>query len=198
MSQVEEVSEDHELLGHDAAVLEMPESTRMVLEWKDLHYSVKNKEILKGVSGAAYPGELLALMGPSGSGKSTLLGLLSGKIPSTSKMTGHLAANGERFGKRYSKESVGFVHQEDMLLPNHSVLETFQFSADLRLPKSMSPKERLERIEQVISILRLAHVKNSQIGGPFKRGVSGGERKRVSVGLELIRNVSVLLLDEPT
>jgi len=174
------------------------------VEWKDLDYQVYlgkkkgYKTILKGVSGKANPGEVLAIMGPSGSGKSTLLSILSGMIPSSSILKGSVLANGKRLGSSFTKKVAGFVEQDDLLFSNLTVSESIRFSGNLRLPRSLTAAEKEERVQNVIAELGLRKVESTYIGGPMVRGVSGGERKRVSIALELIRDVKVLLLDEPT
>eukprot|EP00475_Leptophrys_vorax_P003406 TRINITY_DN12009_c0_g1_i1.p1 TRINITY_DN12009_c0_g1~~TRINITY_DN12009_c0_g1_i1.p1 ORF type:complete len:643 (+),score=189.13 TRINITY_DN12009_c0_g1_i1:173-1930(+) len=146
----------------------------------------------------AKPGELLAIMGPSGSGKSSLLTVLSGSIPAKSNLTGSVTANGNPLGKNFTKKVAGFVHQDDLLFKQQTVYETLRFSALLRLPNDMTLKEKEERVEDVISQMGLRKCRDTPIGGELVRGVSGGERKRVSVAAELVRDVSVLLMDEPT
>jgi ABC-type multidrug transport system ATPase subunit len=96
------------------------------------------------------------------------------------------------------KRSVGYVLQDDLLHEALTVYETLYYAAMLRLPKTMTKAQKLQRIQAVIDALGLDKCQNTIIGGFFRRGVSGGERKRVSVGFELLINPSVLLLDEPT
>ncbi|CAI0442004.1 unnamed protein product [Linum tenue] len=128
------------------------------------------------------PGEILAMLGPSGSGKTTLLTALGGRL------------NGKLSGKRRT----GFVAQDDVLYPHLTVTETLMFTALLRLPKTLTWEEKAQHVEQVIIELGLTRCRNSMIGGPLFRGISGGEKKRVSIGQEMLINPSLLLLDEPT
>ncbi|CAN6457634.1 unnamed protein product [Victoria cruziana] len=153
------------------------------------------RTILKGISGAVKPAEMLAMLGPSGSGKTTLLTALGGRLGG--KLTGSITYNGVPF-RNSVKRCMGFVTQDDVLHPHLTVMETLVFTAQLRLPNSMTAQEKVSQAESVISELGLSGCRNSVIGGDFLRGVSGGERKRVSVGQEMLINPSLLLLDEPT
>ncbi|XP_065050895.1 ABC transporter G family member 22-like isoform X1 [Musa acuminata AAA Group] len=154
------------------------------------------KDILNGITGSASPGELLALMGPSGSGKTTLLSLLGGRIRGN-LVEGTITYNDEPYTKSL-KRRIGFVTQDDVLFAHLTVRETLTYAALLRLPNKMSRQQKEERAMDVIYELGLERCQDTMIGGSFVRGVSGGERKRVSIGNEIIINPSLLLLDEPT
>ncbi|GMH26573.1 hypothetical protein Nepgr_028416 [Nepenthes gracilis] len=130
--------------------------------------STDEKEILHGISGSVHPGEVLALMGPSGSGKTTLLNALGSRLTYPSP-AGSITYNDQPYSKSL-KSRIGFVTQDD--------------------------KEK--RALDVICDLGLERCQDTVIGGSFVRGVSGGERKRVCIGNEIILNPSLLLLDEPT
>ncbi|PNX74320.1 ABC transporter G family member 9-like protein, partial [Trifolium pratense] len=153
--------------------------------------------ILKGISGIVFPGELLAILGPSGSGKSTLINALGGKLNDSNITKGTITYNGKPLSKSV-KQNLGFVAQHDIFYPHLSVNETLVFSALLRLPNSLSKQEKMLKVKEVIDELDLNHCKDTIIGGPLLRGVSGGERKRVSIGQELLTNPSLLLVDEAT
>lgn len=175
------------------------------LQWNDIRYSVtlpgnenESFEILHGVTGCAKPGRLLAVMGPSGSGKSTLLNTLSGRVPANDYVEGYFRANGVPVDAMFPKRVCGYVQQDDLLFANMTVLETITFSARLRLPLGTPEHEIAVRVKSVIDELGLRKVANSKIGGELERGISGGERKRVSIALELVRDISVLILDEPS
>lgn len=154
------------------------------------------KVILNGITGMVSPGEMLAMLGPSGSGKTTLLTALGGRLV-TGKLSGTITYNGQPFSS-VMKRRTGFVAQDDVLYPHLTVRETLAFTALLRLPSSLSRAEKVGHAEKVMGELELARVANTMIGGRLVRGVSGGERKRVSIAQELLVNPSLLLLDEPT
>ncbi|XP_042025333.1 ABC transporter G family member 21 [Salvia splendens] len=182
----------------------------ITLKFEDVSYSIKiesgqgwcsspkpkiTRAILHGVSGTARPGELMAMLGPSGSGKTTLLTALGGRLPG--KISGSITYNGGPFSSA-TKRRTGFVAQDDALYPHLTVLETLTYAALLKLPSSLTLREKAEQAEMVAAELGLTRCGNSVIGGALLRGVSGGERKRVSIGQEMLVNPSLLLLDEPT
>lgn len=105
--------------------------------------------------------------------------------------------NGRPFSSSMMRKT-GFVAQDDVLYPHLTVLETLTFAALLRLPKELTREEKIEQAELILMELGLARCRNSVVGGPLLQGVSGGERKRVSIGQEMLVNPSLLLLDEPT
>ncbi|KAL5539617.1 hypothetical protein UlMin_042303 [Ulmus minor] len=157
--------------------------------------NTKQKTILNGISGFVCPGEILAMLGPSGSGKTTLLTALGGRL--SGKLSGKITYNGLPFSGAI-KRRTGFVAQNDVLYPHLTVTETLLFTALLRLPNSLTWEEKAQHVEHVIAELGLSRCRNSMIGGPLFRGISGGEKKRVSIGQEMLINPSLLLLDEPT
>ncbi|XP_059306431.1 ABC transporter G family member 14-like isoform X1 [Lycium ferocissimum] len=157
--------------------------------------STKEKTILNGVTGIVCPGEMLAMLGPSGSGKTTLLTALGGRL--SGKLSGKITYNSQPFSGSI-KRRTGFVAQDDVLYPHLTVIETLLFTALLRLPQSLGRVEKVRHVEHVIAELGLNKCRNSMIGGPLFRGISGGEKKRVSIGQEMLINPSLLLLDEPT
>lgn len=153
------------------------------------------RTIVNGVSGTARPGELVAMLGPSGSGKTTLLTALAGRL--SGKISGSITYNGQPFSASVRRRT-GFVAQDDVLYPHLTVLETLTYAALLKLPSSLSRREKAEQAEAVAEELGLTRCRNSIVGGPMLRGVSGGERKRVSIGQEMLVNPSLLMADEPT
>ncbi|KAJ0981730.1 hypothetical protein J5N97_009985 [Dioscorea zingiberensis] len=156
----------------------------------------REKDILHGVTGSASPGEVLALMGPSGSGKTTLLSLLGGRINGNIS-EGSITYNDKSYCKSL-KSRIGFVTQDDVLFAHLTVKETLTYAALLRLPKTMTKQQKKDRALDVIYELGLERCQDTMIGGSFVRGVSGGERKRVCIGNEILTNPSLLFLDEPT
>ncbi|XP_022733089.1 ABC transporter G family member 9-like isoform X2 [Durio zibethinus] len=157
--------------------------------------SDQEKVILNGITGMVQPGEMLAMLGPSGSGKTTLLTALGGRLGG--RLNGTITYNSKRFSNSM-KRNTGFVTQDDVLYTHLTVTETLVFTALLRLPNSFTKQEKIMNAEAVITQLGLIQCKNSIIGDPFLRGISGGERKRVSIGQEMLINPSLLFLDEPT
>lgn len=155
------------------------------------------RQILFNVAGSVAPGEVLALMGPSGSGKTSLISVLGGRKPKLMTAEGDMLFNGKPLDKAM-KRRVGFVLQDDLMYESLTVEETLYYAAMLRLPKSMTRTEKERRVDNVIEALGLTKCRETLIGGFMRRGVSGGERKRVSVGHELLIDPAVLLLDEPT
>ncbi|WKA12186.1 hypothetical protein VitviT2T_029602 [Vitis vinifera] len=184
-------------------------SGHVILKFEEVDYKAKThkggllrkdskpeeKHILKGITGIVLPGEMLAMLGPSGSGKTTLLTALGGRLGG--RLNGSITYNGKPFSNRM-KRSTGFVTQDDVLYPHLTVTETLVFTALLRLPNTISKEDKVRHAEAVITQLGLTKCKDSIIGNPFLRGVSGGERKRVSIGQEMLINPSLLFLDEPT
>ncbi|KAH7512289.1 hypothetical protein FEM48_Zijuj12G0074900 [Ziziphus jujuba var. spinosa] len=174
------------------------------LKFTDVTYKIiikgirtnEEKDILNGITGSVNPGEVLALMGPSGSGKTTLLNLLGGRL-FQSTVGGSITYNDQTFSKSL-KSRIGFVTQDDVLFPHLTVKETLTYAALLRLPKALTKEQKEKRAIDVIHELGLERCQDTMIGGSFVRGVSGGERKRVSIGNEIIINPSLLFLDEPT
>ncbi|XP_068645009.1 ABC transporter G family member 9-like [Aristolochia californica] len=151
--------------------------------------------ILKGVTGTVLPGEMLAMLGPSGSGKTTLLTALGGRLGG--HLSGTISYNGKPFSDAINR-SIGFVTQDDVLYPTLTVTETLVYTALLRLPRTISKDDKIKHAVAVIDQLGLTKCKDSIVGGGLVRGVSGGERKRVSIGQEILINPGLIFLDEPT
>ncbi|GLT68017.1 hypothetical protein SLA2020_402810 [Shorea laevis] len=153
--------------------------------------------ILKNVNCEAKPGEIMAIAGPSGAGKTTLLDILAGMIP-PSRVSGHVFVNEQKMDAREFRRVSGYVTQDDALFPLLTVRETLMYSARLRLHGGF--KMAAARVRDLLKELGLEHVANVRIGGEgeSRRGISGGERRRVSIGADLVHDPAVLLLDEPT
>lgn len=175
------------------------------LEFFDLGFVVKDsvhggdKTILQGVSGACEPGRLLALMGGSGAGKTTLLDLLACNAYG-GKMQGRILVNGQPRNKKAFGTYSCYVSQRDLLYPSATVRECVTTSALLRLPKDMSGEEKRQRVEEVLKELELDGCANTLIGDELIgiKGVSGGQKRRVSLGIELVKDPAIIFADEPT
>ncbi|KAJ2887673.1 hypothetical protein FB639_001146 [Coemansia asiatica] len=173
-----------------------------ILSWSNLNYDVKTKQgsrcLLHDISGSIYPGELVAIMGSSGAGKTTLLNVLSGRVQG-GRLYGEINFDGSKRNPHNFKRMLAYVEQDDLMFPQLTVDETLLASAGLRLPDEKYTKaDKRERVDTVMRDLRLSHVKDTRIGGYGARGVSGGERKRVSIGVELVTDPAILVLDEPS
>nr|VDD09846.1 unnamed protein product [Brassica oleracea] len=155
------------------------------------------KTLLNGITGETKEGEILAILGASGSGKSTLIDALAGRI-SEGSLKGTVTLNGEALQSRVLQVISAYVMQDDLLYPMLTVQETLMFSAEFRLPRSLPKSKKRDRVETLIDQLGLRTVKNTMIGDEGHRGVSGGERRRVSIGTDIIHDPIVLFLDEPT
>ncbi|KAL2653768.1 hypothetical protein R1flu_021896 [Riccia fluitans] len=154
------------------------------------------KTLLNNISAKAFHGQILAVVGPSGSGKTTFLDALAGRI-SLRSLEGAVYANGETIDESFKRLS-GYVMQDDALFPMLTVRETLLFSARLRLPGNMAYEEKQMRVENMINQLGLKRCADTRVGNEKIRGVSGGERRRASIGSDLIHDPPVLFLDEPT
>ncbi|NWV95403.1 ABCG2 protein, partial [Machaerirhynchus nigripectus] len=154
-----------------------------------------DKEVLRDVNGIMKPG-LNAILGPTGSGKSSLLDILAARKDPRG-LSGDILINGAPQPANFKCTS-GYVVQDDVVMGTLTVRENLKFSAALRLPKSVKEQEKNERVNQIIKELGLSKVADSKVGTQFSRGVSGGERKRTNIGMELITDPAILFLDEPT
>ncbi|XP_056696633.1 ABC transporter G family member 5 isoform X2 [Spinacia oleracea] len=151
------------------------------------------RTVLNQVTCRAKPWEILAIVGPSGAGKSSLLEILAGKLTPHS---GSILINSNAIETANFNKISGYVTQKDMLFPLLTVEETLLFSAKLRL--KLPPSELTSRVKSLMQELGLDHVANTRVGNDGIRGISGGERRRVSIGVDVIHDPKVLILDEPT
>lgn len=200
----------------------LPPPLPFVLKFTDLTYSVKvrrknnnrsgssgasgggaeseqmrTKTLLNNISGEARDGQILAVLGASGSGKSTLIDALANKIAKGS-LKGSVTLNGEALESRLLKVISAYVMQDDLLYPMLTVEETLMFAAEFRLPRTLSKAKKKARVQQLIDRLGLRNAAKTVIGDEGHRGVSGGERRRVSIGIDIIHDPILLFLDEPT
>jgi len=177
------------------------------LTWRDVNMRVSKKKqpdikILDGVWGEVPSMYTTAIMGPSGSGKTSLLNILSGRAKSGGRVTINADVRLNNFAvdptKIEVRKQIAFVQQDDSLQVAATPRESIMFSAKLRLPRSTT-KEELEALtNRMLKELGLESCANTVVGGSLLKGISGGERKRTSVGVELVVKPSMLFLDEPT
>ena len=154
-------------------------------------------QILSDVTATFKSGRMTAVMGASGAGKTSLLYAMAGELP-PSRMSGKLLVNGEPCQPTRIKQISGFVFQDDVLLDTMTVQEALIMSATLRLKHVSRQEERNGMVRELLQILGLEHCKSTVIGSSQVKGISGGERKRCAIAMELITNPAVLFLDEPT
>ncbi|CAA2997206.1 ABC transporter G family member 24-like [Olea europaea subsp. europaea] len=174
---------------------------RLLVEiaFRDLTVTLKgkNKNLLRSVTGKIRPGRITSVMGPSGAGKTTFLSALAGKAVGC-MVTGMVLVNGKSVSISSYRKIVGFVPQDDIVHGNLTVEENLWFSARCRLSADLPKADKVLIVERIIDSLGLQAVRGSLVGTVEKRGISGGQRKRVNVGLELVMEPSLLFLDEPT
>ncbi|XP_006839528.1 PREDICTED: ATP-binding cassette sub-family G member 8 [Chrysochloris asiatica] len=143
-------------------------------------------------------GQMLAIIGSSGYGRASLLDVITGRGHGGKIKSGRIYINGQPSTPQLVRKCVAHVRQHDQLLPNLTVRETLAFVAQLRLPRTFSQAQRDKRVDEVVAELRLRQCANTRVGNEYVRGVSGGERRRVSIGVQLLWNPGILILDEPT
>jgi len=158
---------------------------------------VPGRRLVEDVSLTLYPSEMAGLMGPSGCGKSTLMHAMNGYWPPAGGRVSFnqqdLYANFDRF-----RMHVGYVPQDDIIHPSLTVRQALYYSARLRLPPDLDDAWIHHRIAEVVAQLGLEGTEETRVGSPVARGISGGQRKRVNLAMELISDPFVLFLDEPT
>ncbi|KAI4178861.1 MAG: hypothetical protein LQ346_007331, partial [Caloplaca aetnensis] len=166
-------------------------------EFSDLSFHPKKlpRPILSEVTGKIDRGSLWGVMGASGAGKSTFVNVLMGKQAHTGGVTKINGVVGDI--KKY-KKIIGYVPQDDIVLPELTVRENIMHSARIRLPSNWNQTQIQKHVDNLISCLQLAHVRDSLVGSAANPVISGGQRKRVSIGIELAAAPMALFLDEPT
>lgn len=145
-----------------------------------------------------HSGQMLAVIGSSGCGKTSLLDIITCRDEGGTMTSGQVLINGKPNTPQLVKKSIAHVRQDDRLLPHLTVRETLVFVAKLRLPTHFTQAERDQRVDDVIAELRLRQCAHTRVGNDYVRGVSGGERRRVSIAVQLLWNPGILILDEPT
>mmetsp|Transcript_11148 Transcript_11148/g.25315 ORF Transcript_11148/g.25315 Transcript_11148/m.25315 type:complete len:643 (-) Transcript_11148:6-1934(-) len=184
----------------------------VAIDWKDVCYALKatkrgqaDRVILKDAFGRCEPGELVGIMGPSGSGKTSLLNALAARLPVTKGATVTGIVRLEAEGRAFLANNLdvpamcAYVEQDDALFALSTIEETLMMVARLRMP-TLTHAQRLSRVQEVIRLLGLFPAKDTIVGSdkPGQRGISGGERKRVHLGVELLHRPRMIFVDEPT
>ena len=175
------------------------------LSWSRLTVSTKSKtggtaskQLLNGVSGTI-KGGLWAIMGASGSGKTTFMSSLSLRLDTyRMQQTGTLTLNGRPYDNSMLKSVSGYVMQDDLVNAHLTVFETLKYAAELRMPASTPRRERIDMIESVMDLVGIVHCRDTIVGDTRTKGISGGERKRLCIAIELLTKPRLLFLDEPT
>lgn len=165
------------------------------LNGRDLNFTFKNSSNgLHNFSFNLESGQLVAIMGGSGVGKSTLLGIMNGNILPDE---GSITVNGYPLDAPEARQLIGFVPQDDLLIEELTVYQNLWFTARLCFAR-LSDTEIKERVDDVLKELDLEGIKDLEVGSPIRKTISGGQRKRLNIALELIREPAILYLDEPT
>nr|OQO28977.1 hypothetical protein B0A51_03786 [Rachicladosporium sp. CCFEE 5018] len=157
--------------------------------------TAKGKRILQEVTGTMPRGSMWGVMGGSGAGKSTFLNVLMGKASHTG---GVVKINGWVKDMSKYKKLIGYVPQDDVIFPELTVRENILHSARCRLPARWRDRDIQEHVDSLIACLQLAHVQHSRVGDALNPVISGGQRKRVNIGVELAAAPMAIFLDEPT
>jgi len=173
------------------------EKTQLIFEAKNLTYKFKSgKKAIHRIDFSETSGKLVGIMGASGSGKSTLLNVLNGNYKAT---TGEVLING--FDVNKDKEElegiIGHVSQDDLLIEDLTVLQNLYYNARLCFGE-LSKKQILKKVVKTLKNLGLFEIRDMKVGSPLNKKISGGQRKRLNIALELIREPAILFLDEPT
>jgi ABC-type multidrug transport system ATPase subunit len=170
------------------------------ISWADVNFKVGDKSILTDCYGSVPAGSVCAIMGPSGAGKSSLLNVLAGRSSTRLgiSVTGDVSVAGKKINPVKFRQQIAYVMQDDALMPTATTREALEFSASLRLPADTSRERIKELADNTIKDLGLESCADVMIGGAMIKGISGGQRKRASVGVEIIANPALLFLDEPT
>ncbi|KAE8354914.1 P-loop containing nucleoside triphosphate hydrolase protein [Aspergillus coremiiformis] len=180
-------------------------TTVQSFSWENLTVTVKDRRtkeprnLIEGCSGTAQHGQLIALMGPSGSGKTTLLNVLARRTASSgAKTTGECYVNGKKLENATFNQIASYVEQEDALIGSLTVQETLKFAADLSLPRSVTRSQRADRIQSLLGAFGIQNQASTLVGTLIRKGISGGQKRRLSVASQLITCPKILFLDEPT
>ncbi|CDK27585.1 unnamed protein product [Kuraishia capsulata CBS 1993] len=194
--------EQYSRASSDKEVLETVNhlGSKEIFMWQNLNYTIpdrgSNRQLLRDIQGYCKPGTLTALMGESGAGKTTLLNVLSRRVD-MGVITGDMLVDGKPVDQSFERRT-GYVQQQDLHIQELTVRESLQFAARLRRPVSVPEQEKMEYVEKILEILEMQPYADAIVGSPGS-GLNVEQRKKLSVGVELVAKPSLLLfLDEPT
>lgn len=177
-----------------------PKEYRMNLRMAGLGLKLRNgssKTVLRNVSGSIAAGNVCAIMGPSGAGKSSLLSALLGKAH-YGVTFGDVLVNGQPAELQDFRPDLGYVPQDDILHSELTVRQNLKFAARSRLPRGTTRERVNNVVADVLRVLDLEAIQDEVVGDAEARGISGGQRKRVNIGMEMVADPLMLTLDEPT
>jgi ABC-type multidrug transport system ATPase subunit len=187
------VDEDHNL-GEG-----LTETTPVAIEFENLtmHLKVNGGCVLEGVTGQFPASSLVALMGPSGGGKTTFMNALCGRA-TYGDVSGSVKINGRDGGVSDIPSLVGFVPQDDIMHADLTVHQNILYNGLLRLPADTPYEKVVDHTNEVVKVLGMTHIAHNLVGSPERRGISGGQKKRVNIGMELAALPAIIFMDEPT
>lgn len=173
--------------------------------WHDVNVTVRDRktkqslQILNASHGYVEAGQVLAIMGPSGSGKTTALNVLAQRVASSkAEVSGTVNVNGQEISPTTLRQLSSYVEQEDALIGSLTVRETINFAAQLAMSRQIARKERESRVDDLVDSFGLRRQANTIVGTPLQKGISGGQKRRLSVASQLVTSPRILFLDEPT
>jgi ATP-binding cassette subfamily G (WHITE) protein 2 len=172
----------------------------ILLSWNNLSiiYKKTNVKLINKLNGYIKSG-FCAIMGQSGSGKTTFLSALAKRISlNQMKIEGNLYINNKEYTNNDLKKFSGYVMQDDILHSNLTVYETLSYASELKMTRNISKEDRIIKIENILNKLELNNCRNIIVGDSNQKGISGGEKKRLSIAIELLTDPKILFLDEPT
>ncbi len=191
------IAETNYLINRNRELIEIP------LQIENFNVAEISHQFKDGTTGLASisfhlkQGTMMAVMGSSGSGKTTLLQVLLGDIKATHS---EITVDGLDFNSNYSffRKYIGYVPQDDLLFPNLTVYENLLYRVHLALPSLKNKEEIKSRIHNLLQTVGLYEQRNMLVGDTLNKKLSGGQRRRLNIALELVLNPMIIILDEPT
>lgn len=175
------------------------------MEWRDINFDImkkeENRQILQHMSGQVSSSQSVAILGHTGCGKTSLMNILAARAPtvkSQCSLTGNIYINGQLRNDAEFRKISAYVMQDDQLYPHLTVYETLYLASNFYLTSAISHDEKVNLVNRILMDLGLHKCRDTIIGNDKIRGVSGGERKRANIAVQLLSNPAVLFLDEPT